>query len=297
MLFLSILGASAHAGGQGSAPATEDDRSARVDEALRLSDARARLAAIRARLLAYLDGAQASPETRRWTAGSLRTAYAPDLYLARMRQALLDEYDADALTRVLAWYRSPAGRKIARLERAAQAPGQETARSRYLAGLEERPPSDYRLVLLFSVDEASRTSAATASALRASMDGWSLGTERLGERPEVREIEAAIRKHRAELRDDVADHVLRELTYAYREASDGDLRAYAEFMESAAGRWFIGTAFKAHQALFADAADQVADDLVGTATRRQTAPPPSAPPRFDERSLPPAPGPSRPARP
>ena len=164
--------------------------------------------------MAYLEAANSSEQAKTWTAGSLKTLYAPDVYLTRMRQALLDDYYYESVARVLAWSRSPAGRKITRLESAAREPGQDAARRTYLAGLEERQPSAYRLVLLFSNDEAAHTSAGVASALRASMHGWSLGIEQLAiadEGPEIRESEAALRKYRAELRYDVADDVLREL--------------------------------------------------------------------------------------
>lgn len=276
-----------------------DERRARVEEALRLSDLKTDLAAIRARLLGYVDADQ--PETRQWIAGSLKTVYAPAAYLKVITQALLDRYDADAMIHVLAWYRSPLGRKIARLEAAAQAPGQRAARTRYLAGLEERQPSDYRLVLIFSIDEAAHTSAATAGALTTSVDGWALGIEQLaGERDtqEIRQIEAALGKYRAESRDDVADDVLRELIYIYRDATDADLRAYAEFLESDAGKWFSGTAFKAHQAYFNTAADQIAQDLINTVTRNQVAPPPqpSARPINGGARNPPTTTPSLPAR-
>ena len=293
VLLLVTFASSAPAQDKAPLRATKDERSARVDEALRLSDLKGHLLAIRSRLLGYLDATRTSDQTRQWAAGGLTTVYAPDVYVKLMKRALLDDYRDEAMTRVLSWYRSPAGRKITRLENAAQVTGQGPARRKYLAGLEERQPSDYRLVLIWSVDEASRTSAATASALRASINGWSLGIEQLGEGQEVREIEAAIRTYRAELRDDVADDVLRELMYAYRDASDGDLRAYAEFLESGAGRWFIGTAFKSHQAYFEGAADQVAEDLVTTATSRRY----TRPPQTNERARPSAaPGPSLPAR-
>lgn len=243
-LLLVLFASSTHAQDPGRPRATRDERSARVDEALRLSDLKARLSAIRARLLGYLDTTRTSDEARQWAVGSLKAAYRPDVYGKAIKQALLDDYRDETMSRVLAWYRSPVGRKIAWLEKAAQETGQDPARREYLAGLEERQPSDYRLVLIWSIDEASRTSAATASALRASINGWSLGLEQLAERPEAREI-----------------------------ASDGDLRAYAEFLESDAGRWFVGTVFKTHQAYFDDAANQVAEDLVSTATRKQAVPP------------------------
>lgn len=286
MLLLAIFASAAHAQDRAPVPPiTLDDRGARVDEALRLSDFKAHLTAIRARLFGYLEVAQAGDEAKQWVAGSLQRVYSPDVYLKPIRQALLDDYDAGAMTRVLAWYRSPAGRKITRLEGAASQPGQGAAARKYLAGLENKQPSDYRLVLIFSIDEARHTSAGTASALRASINGWFLGIEQLPseeERPAIRQIEASIREYRGELRDDLADDVLRELMYAYRDASDGDLRAYAEFLESDAGRWFIGTAFKAHQGYFEGAADLVAEDFVSTATRGPATPLPAPPSRPKE---------------
>lgn len=278
-----------------------DERSMRVGEALRLSHLTACLAAIRARLLGYLDADQATHETRQWVAGSLKTAYSPDEYLSTIKLALLVGFDADALTRVTAWYRSPVGRKLVRLDEAAQVPGGAAARRKYFAALEDKQPSDYRLVLIFSIDEASRASAGTVGALKASIDGWILGIEQLGgegERPEIRQIEAALRKSRAELRDDVADDVLRELLYTYRDATDADLRGYAEFLESAAGKWFIGTAFKAHRAYFEKATDQIAQDFVNVVTRKQAPRPPPPSPKPLQRGAP-APSttaPSLPAR-
>jgi hypothetical protein len=156
-------------------------------------------------------------------------------------------------------------------------------------------------VLIFSIDEASHVSAGTGSALKASVNGWNLGIEQLAserERQEIRQIEAALRKYRAEFRDDVADDVLRELMYTYRDATDADLRAYAEFLESDAGKWFIGTAFKTHQAFFEKAAEQVAEDFVNTVTRKRStrAPQPSTKPLQRDARTPPTTTPSLPAR-
>ena len=304
VLLLAGVFAPAHA--EDKAPgrvraAPPDEGSLRVNEALGLSDLKADLAAIRTRLLGYLDANQTSYETKQWIAGSLKTVYSPAVYLKVIKQGLLDNYDADAMTRVLVWYRSAQGRKITRLAAAALAPGQGAARNRYLAAFEDRQPSDYRLVLIFSIDEASHASAGTASALKASIKGWNLGIEQLAsvrERQEIQQIEAALRKYRAEFRDEVADDVLRELMYTYRDASDADLRAYAEFLESDAGKWFIGTAFKTHQAFFEKAAEQVAEDFVNTVTPNQTtrAPQPSPKPLERGARTPPTTTPSLPAR-
>lgn len=281
--------------------APPDERSVRVDEALRLSHLKAHLAAIRARLLGYLDPEQTNSETRQGIAGSLKTAYSPEAYLSAIKLALVDSFDADALTRVTAWYRSPAGRKLVRIDEAAQEAGQAAARRKYFAALEDKQPSDYRLVLIFSIDEASHNSAGMVSALKASIDGWSLGMEQLRgerERPDLRPLEAALRRNRTELPDDVADDVLRERMYTYRDATDADLRGYAEFLESDAGKWFIATAFKAHRAYFEKAVDQIAEDLVNTVTRKQAPrpPPPGTKPLQRGAPTPPTTTPSLPAR-
>ena len=258
-------------------PATTpyDERSIRVEEALRVSHLKAYLATIRARLLGYLDADQTGSETRQRIARSVKTAHSPEAYLSSIKLALLQRFDADALARVTTWYRSPIGRRLVRLDEAAQEPGPPVARRKYFAALEDKQPSDYRLVLIFSIDEAAQASAGIAGALQASIDGWSLGIERLGgggKPPEIRQVEAAISKYRAQIRDDVADDVLRELMFTYRDASDADLRGYAEFLESDAGKWFIGSALTAHRAYFESATDKIAEDLVISVTRKDTPP-------------------------
>lgn len=258
-------------------PAPVDERSARVDEALRLSNLRGHLAAIRTRLQAFLEASSTGYDTKQWVTGSFKTAYAPEVYTKPIRQALLDNYDADAIARVLLWYRSPTGRKISRLEEAAQVPNQGMARSMYLASLENKQPSEDRLVLVFRIDEGSRASDSTAAALKASINGWNLGIQQVvadPERQRIVQIEAVLTKYRAEFRDMIADDVLSELMYTYREATDAELRAYAEFLESDAGKWFFRTTFKAQETFFEKAANQVAEDFVNTVLQKQTTRPP-----------------------
>src|SRR6266545_4870966 len=78
-------------------PTPVDEKSARVDEALRLSNLKDHLGAIRTRLQAFLDASSTGYDTKQWVAGSFKTAYAPEAYTKPIRQALLDNYDADAM--------------------------------------------------------------------------------------------------------------------------------------------------------------------------------------------------------
>jgi len=261
-----------------ASPAPPDDKGARVDEAMRVSGIRSHLALVRIRMKQILDeDARIDSDARRWLAQTLDVAFSPEAFAQSIRQALLDGYDGDSLSRVLVWYRSALGRKIARLEQAATEPGIAQARKVYLASLENKQPSDYRLVLIFSLDEASRASEGTFAAEKAAVNGWNRGIEQIlsgQERQEVAQTQVALDVFRAQIRDMVSDDVLREMLYTYREASDVELRAYVEFLESDAGKWFFKTVYQGQQALVERAVDKVADDFVATVlTKRITRPP------------------------
>src|SRR5713101_7714769 len=105
-----------------TSPAPLDDKGARVDEAMRVSGIRSHLALVRIRMRQILDeDPRVDYDARRWLAQTLDAAFSPETFAKPIRQALLDGYDGDALSRVLVWYRSATGRKIARLEQAAGA--------------------------------------------------------------------------------------------------------------------------------------------------------------------------------
>ena len=263
-------------------PAPPDDRGARVDEAMRASGIRSHLALVRIRMKQILDGdTRVDYDARRWLAQTLDAAFSPEAFAKPIRQALLDGYDGDSLSRVLVWYRSATGRKIARLEQAATEPGIAQARKVYLASLENEQPSDYRLVLIFSLDEGSRASEGTFAAEKAAVNGWNRGIEQIlsvQERQEVAQTQVALDVFRAQIRDMVSDDVLREMLYTYREASDVELRTYVEFLESDAGKWFFKTVYQGQQALVEKAVDKVADDFVATVLTKKITRPPAPPP-------------------
>jgi hypothetical protein len=281
-------------------PAPADNKSLLIDTALQSSSVRTQLALVRSRMKQLLEqDTRLDYDARRWIVQTIDAAFSPEAYARPIKQALLDDYDADALTRVLVWNRSAAGRKIVRLEQATTEPGVAQARGLYLATLENKQPSEDRLVLIFRIDEASHASEATYAADKAMINGWNRGIAQVlsgPERHEVAQTQIAMEVFRAQLRDIVSDGVLREMMYAYREATNAELRAYAEFLESDAGKWFFNTVYKGQQAVVEKAVERVADEFVTTiVTRRTTRPPSPAVQRTDAPpaapNLPPAPAP------
>ena len=212
-------------------------------------------------------------DVRQWLWRTLDVSFSPEAYTKPVKQALLDNYDADFLTRVLVWYHFPAGKKMVRLEHSGVEPGQDQARNKYLAALENRQPSEERLVAIFRIDEASRASEGTFGAIRAVVDGWNRGIEQvMPEQSQQRAAQGAIARNmfRAQMRDAVSEEVLRELMYTYRGATDAEIQAYAEFLESDAGKWFFSTAYKGQQAFLEKAVDKVAETYVNTIYVDQT---------------------------
>jgi hypothetical protein len=257
-----------------------DEKSAAIDESLRLSGVRNHLAALRERLTRALEGDyRADFDVRRWATRMLASSFSAESYNKSIRQALLDYYNADIMTRVVTWYRSGTGRKMVRLEQSGAEPGQGGARRNYLATLENKQPSEKRLVLIFRIDESLRASEDAFATIKAVATGWSRAVEELqgeGDRTEVGQLETALTIYRAQARDQVSEDVLREMMYTYREATDAELAAYAEFLDSDAGQWFFGTVDKGFRGFLDKAADRMAQDYVNSVITKRTTSPSSA---------------------
>lgn len=262
-------------------PAPRDEKSASVDEVLRLSGMSVQLGAVRDRLKKVIDDdPRVDYDVRRWVGGMLDESFSPEASGKSVRQALLDNYDADAMARVLAWYRTPTARKLVRLEQSMGDKAQAAAQTKYLATLEDKQPSEERLVLVFRIDEGTRASEEAMAALRTAANGWNLGIQQVMSdrgRERVQQIERILTLYRAQLRDVMSEDILREMMYVYREATDTELRSYAEFLESDAGKWFFGRVFKGQEAFLEKATETVAQDYVNSIEQKQTRRPPSKP--------------------
>ena len=86
-------------------PAPVDEKSAGIGEALRLSGLRNHLTGVRVRMEQILEDNNPTldPDVRQWLWQTLDVSFSPEPYTKPVKQALLDSYDADALTRVLIW--------------------------------------------------------------------------------------------------------------------------------------------------------------------------------------------------
>lgn len=252
-----------------------DERAAGIDEAMRLSGLRNHFGAVRQRLRQTLEdaGQELAYDARQWLWKSLDASFSPHAYMDSVKQALLDNYDADAVAGVLVWYRSAPGKALVRLEQSGAEPGRSQARKRYLATLEAKQPSESRLVLIFRIDEASRASDDTLAAMKAVAGGWSRGIEEVvSEREPERAARGELARDtfRAQARDAVSEDVMREMLYTYRDLSDAELRAYAGFLESDAGKWLFNAVYKGGEVFLEKVVSKVAEEYVANIYDKQT---------------------------
>ncbi len=174
---------------------------------------------------------------RFWRTDEMRdrvaSVFGPDRLRAEILAGLQRRLEPDRTRAVLAWLKSPLGRRIVKLESAPPSPDRAVQEAAYVDQLPATPPPTARLALVHRAEratDATETSAvimaATIDALRRAMAPLSGGKA-------------------AEL--DVIDQGVNELLrfrtvtaflFMYRELGDADLAGYVGFLESPTGHWF-----------------------------------------------------------
>ena len=135
--------------------------------------------------------------------------------------------------RFIALLRQPISAKMTKLE--AQVPQPEAVKQ-YMESLQAKPPSQERRDLVQRIDVASGTSEWASEmsvvSLRNVVEG---GLAARGEAS--KDALRGVEREMTQLRRQVQTQVHALLFYVYREASDAELKQYAELLESETGRW------------------------------------------------------------
>jgi len=142
-------------------------------------------------------------------------------------------YDPAQFARFIELLRKPVNEKMTQLE--AQAPQPEAVKQ-YMEGLKAKPPSQERRDLIQRVDLASGVSEWAADMSVVSVRSVAEGAlEASGK--SSKEALAKIDREMAQLRRQMQAQVHGLLFYTYRDASDAELKQYAELLETETGRW------------------------------------------------------------
>ena len=231
---------------------------AAVDELLELSGLQVQLEAVSAGIRAQFRGREGrlSAQDRATIDRIAARHFGPEVLYARIRLELGRSLEAATLEEALAWYRSPLGRRITRVELAALIPGAEREMSL---------PSDERIALVQRLDEsggASETTLDLAMALVRSLvraaDPFRPEPTRVGSAA----LESLIARTRTEALAPIKMACLLNMLFAYDELHDAELAEYVRFVESRAGRWYMTTMNNALVSAVSMAAELAAVELV-----------------------------------
>jgi hypothetical protein len=209
-----------------------------VTEIIESAAVRPHLERLSREALAWFDAAASRVEAADARRALLARTFDPATLERRVAQVLTERLDAARREQLLAWFRSPLGRRIGRLEAEASRPGPAHTMVRFVDELPTRLPPAKRVGLVQRLLRAQKVTAdpiETRNLFRVAIERTARlqpGTLALpydDEASQLQLVEAA-----------TLGYVVTAV-FAYRDLSDEELGAYVAFAESPAGDWLTKT--------------------------------------------------------
>lgn len=174
-----------------------------------------------------------TPADQRAFREAAERALSDDKINTLLAEQLKRSFEPIQFGRFIALLRQPISAKMTKLE--AQVPQPEAVKQ-YMDSVKAKPPSQERRDLVQRIDVASGTSEWASEmsvvSLRSVVEG---GLAASGEAS--KDALRGVEREMTQLRRQVQTQVHALLFYVYREASDAELKQYAELLESDTGRW------------------------------------------------------------
>lgn len=216
--------------------------------------------------------ADMQPEEYVTLARIVTEAFQSEVLYQGVRTAFKIQFHEQHLRAALQLYGSPLIRRISNFEAQASTPEALGQMQEFAAQLRRQPPSAERVTLIRRLDEANGVTELNLEVLIATVRGITLALD--AARPEDKrrkreQLEQALSQMKARARPSLNSELMFVQLYAYRSASDDELKQYLEFLESDAGRWFNRTFKEGVLAAMASAADQAGQRMGATPTVAQ----------------------------
>jgi hypothetical protein len=224
-------------------PARGDDADALLDTALNVSGTVAQMEALSTAVFMAVPG-DVFPDTRSREAAeaAFKKSLTRDMLIAPIRQALRDEYRKEALEKVVEFYESKTGRKVARLQGRGLSPdllktireGRKTALSM----------DEARSNLLQRLVRAETVSETNAGLLAGLIKGLLQGAQQEGLKPFTLEPADDAKGETKPDGSRAEELALVGFAHTFRSLDDKELEELINFRESEAGVWFQQTEIK-----------------------------------------------------
>lgn len=209
-----------------------------LDEMLKLSGIEERLARLPEAMMDVLGDGGSSGDAGgdKRLRDIVRQSYRREVTYPAFVAAVAERYEARQARTVVETLRAPLFRRLQALENDAIAPGALARLNAFSEQLVDDRPGVDRHLLIRRLDAASGASAVNLEILASTVAAF--GAMLPAQGSALRDVRAAVKEQSVV---GVKNHVLLTLLYAYRSASDEELREYADFWESSPGRWYVGT--------------------------------------------------------
>jgi len=226
-------------------PALAASASAPVRDYMTSSGLTDSLVAMAAGMPAQLEGnatRDVPPEAGDAVKKILLDAFASKMLVAAAEESLGRVKQPQQLTDASAWFKQPLGKKMVAMEIAAGRPEASKELEAYAAEIQKTPPARQRITLvqrLDNVTDASRFTVQILASLTANLARSVSEATPGGKQPSDADLQTLIRTMHNKLEEPMRNATLVQNLFTFRAASDAELNAYIDWLDSPVGRTSI----------------------------------------------------------
>ncbi len=152
-----------------------------------------------------------------------------------LKQTFISRFNQEQAEVSIKWFDSRIGRVILKAENEATSPENKKEREMFLKNVMNAPPSESRLLAVERIEASGAMSANAKSLYLAYVEIMFPFNKKM----EGRRLVKVFGMLKDEIVEPIREQVLRQRLFAYRNISERDLKAYADFLESRAGQWLV----------------------------------------------------------
>jgi Tfp pilus assembly protein PilP len=154
---------------------------------------------------------------------------------ANLKKSFRKRFSQEHTEASMKWFNSRTGRKILKAESEAISPENEKDRGKFAKDIMNVPPGESRLMVVERIESAGTLSSNIKSLYLAYVEAMFPFNNLL----QGKRLVKVVRMLKDEVIEPIREQVLHQKLFAYRNISVTDLKDYADFLESSAGRWFV----------------------------------------------------------
>ena len=152
-----------------------------------------------------------------------------------LKKAFRKRFNQEHTEASMKWFNSRIGRKILKAESEAISPENEKKREKFAKAVMNAPPSELRLLVVERIEATGALSPNIKSLYLAYVEAMFPFNNLL----KGKRLVKVVRMLKDEVVEPIREQVLHQKLFAYRNIDVKELKNYASFLESRAGRWFV----------------------------------------------------------